>query len=89
MPRTKTPQQIAAGKLVSAIQKVQSFRSGTPQWHEADAVMNRAHSLHMASVLGTLSAELAGNTVAGYLGADWVACHPGVVLAAKQLEVEV
>ena len=89
MPRKKTPQQTAAGRLISAIQKVQSFRSGTEQWNEAQVVMDRAHELHQASIAGTLKLALAGKSIAQYLDVDWVACHPGVVDAALALEAEV
>jgi len=89
MPRKKTPQQSAAGQLVLAIQKVQSFRSGTEQWNEAQVVMDRAHELHLASIAGTLAQVLKGKSIAQYLDDNWVACHPGVVAAVKALEAEV
>jgi hypothetical protein len=89
MPRKKTTQQSAAGRLVSAIQKVQSYRSGTDQWNEAQVVMDRAHALHQASIAGNLALALAGKSIAQYLDSDWVACHPGVVSAAQALEAEV
>lgn len=89
MPRKRNPQQVAAGKLVLAIQKVQSYRAGTSQWHEAGEVMGRAHELHQAAVAGRLAGALSGKTIAQYLGANWVACHPGVMSAIEVLETEI
>jgi hypothetical protein len=89
MPKQKTPQLKAAGRLILAIQKVENYRAGTEQAHEAHVVMNRAHDLHMAAGAGSILAVLGGKSIAQYLGADWVACHPGVVAAVAALEDEV
>ena len=89
MPKKKTPQLKAAGQLVLAIQKVQNYRAGTEQAEQAHVIMNRAHDLHMAAGAGNILVKLGGKSVAQYLGADWVACHPGVVVAVAALEAEV
>jgi hypothetical protein len=86
MPRKKSPQRDAAGKLVSAIQKVWSYRSGTDQSDEAFHVMERAHGLVQAAASGKLSELLGNQSVVEYLGSPWVACHPGVMSAASALE---
>ena len=88
MPKKRTPQLKAAGQLILAIQKVQNYRAGTKQADEAHAIMNRAHDLHLAASAGNILAVLGRNSVAQYLGADWVACHPGVVAAVAALEAE-
>jgi hypothetical protein len=86
VPRARTKADSAAGKLISAVQKVWAYRFGTDQAAEADAVMNRAHDLHLAILAGRLDEVLSGRTIRDYLGADWIMCHPGVDKAVKSLE---
>lgn len=87
MPRNKTAQDLAAGQLIRAIQRVQNeFAGQLPQWNEAQEVMDRAHALHTAAVRGTMEHQLKGRTVIDYLGAQWVILHPQVLLAVESLE---
>jgi hypothetical protein len=86
MPRKRTPANRAAGKLISAVQKVWSYRAGTEQEAEVEAVMNRATELAQAISFGRLEQMLSGRSMRDYLGADWVACHPGVDRAVRTLE---
>ena len=86
MARVRTTAESAAGKLVSAIQKVWTYRIGTDQALEAESVMNRAHDLLSATRSGELNRLLAGRSVQDFLGADWVSCHPGVIRAAAAFQ---
>jgi hypothetical protein len=86
MPRKKTPTDVAAGRLVLAIQKVWGYRLGTNQAAAAEAAMNRAHDLQQAARSGTLEQLLGTRNTADYVGRDWVECHPGVKQAAANLE---
>src|ERR1700722_10173777 len=86
MPRKKTATDLAAGRMVLAIQKVWGSRLGTDKAAEAEAAMNRAHDLHQAARRGTLENLLGISTAADYVGRGWVECHPGVKQAAESLE---
>jgi len=86
MPRKKTPADIAAGQLVLAVQKVQNEHAGTEKGYEADAVLQRAHELHMAAVSGSLQAKLNGRNVMQYLGPQWVMLNPQVLAYIATLE---
>jgi len=89
MPRTRSSTEIAAGQLVSTIQKVWTYRAGTEQVAAAESVMNRAHDLLKAVKGGQLEALLAGQSVQEYLGSDWVKSHPGVARAVSDLDAEI
>lgn len=52
----------------------------------AEAVMNRAHQLHVAIIQKRLPEELAGRTIRQYLAAGWVLGEKGVTLALERLE---
>jgi hypothetical protein len=87
MTRRRTPAALAAGKLISSIQKVWDYRTGTEQAADAEAVMNRAHDIYQAILCNRLSEVLAGRSLRDYLGRDWVSCHPGVQQGVARLEV--
>jgi hypothetical protein len=86
MPRKKSPQRVAAGQLVLAIQKVWNYRLGTDQADAAYRVMELAHGLVQAAASGTLEQLLGNRSVAEHLGIDWVSCHPSVMTAVAALE---
>jgi len=86
MPRKKTATDIAAGRLVLAIQKIWGYRLGTDQAPAAEVAVNRAHDLHQAARGGKLEQLLGVGHTADYIGRDWVECHPGVKQAAEKLE---
>jgi hypothetical protein len=65
--------EAAAGRLIRAIQKEWSAEIGEAPASESEAVMNASHGLLQAArTPQTLAGELAGRTVAEYLGKDWV-----------------
>jgi hypothetical protein len=89
VPRKKTPADIAAGKLVLAIQNVWGYRLGTDQAADAEAAMNKAHELHQAAVAGKLHQILGNDSVVDYIGRAWVECHPSVKESVETLEATV
>ena len=78
MKPIKTPLEAAAGKLISAIQKIWLAESGSSTGDEAEAVMHHSHDLLIGAKTGTIAATLAGGTVAEFLGEAWVASHSGI-----------
>jgi hypothetical protein len=86
MARVRTTAESAAGKVISAIQRVWTHRLGTDQASEAESVMNRAHDLLTATRNGQSEPVLAGRTVRDFLGSDWVSCHPGVERAVAEFQ---
>ena len=87
MPRIRNSQDVAAGQLIRAIQRVQNgFAGQLPQWYEAQEVMDRAHHLQLAAVSGTLEQLLAGRAVIDYLGVKWIILHPQTLLSVQSLE---
>jgi len=78
MPRNKSPVEVAAGKLILAIQKEWGEVTGTDEANDAYEVMDRAHDLQMAAHRGSLDTLLSGKSVVSYLGVSWLANHPSV-----------
>ena len=86
MGRSRTESEIAAGKLVSAVQKVWGQYLGEPGAEVAEEVMNLAHELLKASSAQAMSEILGDRSVAQFLGETWVARHPSVNRAIDNLE---
>ena len=74
----RTPIEIAAGKLISAIQKEWTAELGEPRADQSEQAMNRAHDLLQAAKTGTVRECLNGQTVAQFLGQSWVQQHAAV-----------
>lgn len=89
MRPTRTAQQIAAGQLISAIQKEWMAEMGEPASTHSETVMNRAHELLQAASENRLHELLQECSIAEFLGHDWVATHPGVVAAIKALKLHI
>lgn len=86
MPRQKTAAEAAAGKLVSAVQKVWIEQAGEPEARLSEEMLHRSHLLLHAAKQCTLSTELGDKSVAEWLGADWVRANPRVLPAIARLQ---
>jgi hypothetical protein len=86
MPRRRTPIEIAAGKLVSAIQKEWGAELGTSPADVGEHVLGRAHGLLQAARAGTLDTVLGSTRVADFLGILWIKRHPDVLPAVLEFE---
>jgi hypothetical protein len=86
MPRKRTPADIAAARLISAVQKVWTDYIGTDEGYIAEAVINRAHDIHQAIIAQRLPGTLAGRTLRQFLDEDWITFYPGVDEAVRDLE---
>lgn len=86
MPRRRTPIEMAAGKLVSAVQKEWGVELGTSSADVGEHVLGRAHGLLQAASAGMLDAVLGSNSVADFLGILWIKRHPDVLPAVRELE---
>ena len=86
MARDRTESQIAAGKLISSIQKEWGLELGTPSADASERVMDLAHELLQAGSGQAMNAVLGELTLTQYLGDIWVARHPSVRPAIADLE---
>ena len=87
MPKQRGEISAAAGRLVSAIQKEWNAELGEHTATESEAVMHTSHGLLLAAKAETLESELAGRTVAQYLGEGWIGRHPSVIPAVRELQL--
>jgi hypothetical protein len=87
MARARSPVEVAAGKLISAIQHEWSAELGEPCAQESEAVMDSCHALLQAAKIGNLPLVLGTSTVTEYLGPRWVESHPNVQPYVQALEV--
>lgn len=87
MKKECTAIEVAAGKLISAVQHEWVTEAGTPEEQLGEYVLYRAHHLLQAAKAGSLSETLASYGVVGYLGAQWVGQHLSVMPMIKELEL--
>ncbi len=78
MPRKRSPTQAAAGKLVSAIQRIWAAQLGEIVAKETEQVLHRANELLAAVSRGETISVLESRSVMAYLGHAWVRAHPEV-----------
>ena len=86
MVRARSETELAAGKLISAIQKEWGKELGWPGAEESEAVMSKGHDLLQAGKAEALQALLAGRSVAEYIGCVWLEKHASVKPAVDTLE---
>ena len=86
MPRTRTPLEAAAGKLVSAISKEWSIEAGEASAELTEHVMHTPHSLLNAAKQGSIAGVVGSGTVSAFLGKQWVESHPNVWPSIYELE---
>ena len=87
MPKQRGELEEAAGRLTSAIQKEWGAELGQATAPESEEVMHTSHGLLLAAKSKSLGSELAGRTVAQYLGEDWIDRHPNVIPAVRALQL--
>lgn len=86
MKPDRSPVEIAAGKLISAVQREWHAEAGEASEPMSEEVMGACHDLLKAAKVGSLNKALGGKTVAQFLGEAWVASHPMVLPAIQALE---
>lgn len=87
MPKHRSELEAAAGQLILAVQKEweNDFFAGAGP--ENEAVVGTCHELLQAAKASALDTLLAGRSVAQHLGESWVARHPSVIPAVKELQL--
>lgn len=78
MPRNRTLLEVAAGKLISVIQREWMAEAGEPGSAASEAVMHTSHSLLQAAKSGSIKDVVGAGTVVDFLGTQWVHAHPRV-----------
>jgi hypothetical protein len=86
MPRKRTPTQVAAGKLVSAVQRVWTEQLGEVVAKQNEQVVHRAHELLAAVTRGDTMSLLESRSVIAFLGHAWVRAHPEVMPCIIEFE---
>ena len=86
MTPQRTAQEAASGKLISAIQKEWTAELGEPCADQSEQAMSRAHDLLQAAKTGAVRECLNGQTVAQFLGQNWVMQHARVLPSITKLE---
>lgn len=86
MPKRRTSYELAAGKLISAIQKVWGAQVGTGASDFSEDVMNAAHRLLQARTPEAASQLMGPLSVEQYLGDLWVRRHPAVRPLVNELQ---
>ncbi len=86
MPRLRSEEEFAAGKLISAIQKEWGKEQGKKAADITEEVMGLAHDLLNARSSEKMLALLGSRTLSEYLGELWVVRHPSVLPVITQLE---
>jgi hypothetical protein len=86
MPRVRNQQELLAGQLVLAIQKIWNAQAGEPEAEESEQVMHASHNLLQAAKQGTLPKLLLGKHVVSYLGEEWFQRNSSALQAANELQ---
>lgn len=86
MTRSKSLIEVAAGHLISAIQKEWNEELGTEQAAKSESVMYLAHDLLNACKRNDLGKLLGSKSIEEFLGQNWVQVHPYVQPAIAALQ---
>lgn len=86
MPKFRTEAEVAAGKLISAIQKVWDGQMGEDSAAESEAVMHTSHELLQAASSGGVAELLQGRSIRDFLGQSWVQSHPEILPHLNRLQ---
>jgi len=86
MVKEKNKLEIAAGKLISAIQKEWNTELGEPEAEISEEIMNKGHDLLEGAKNNNLEGLLKGMSVTQFLGDLWVHKHQGVKESILNLE---
>jgi hypothetical protein len=87
MPKQKTEIEMAAGRLISTIQKEWTTELGEESAPESEEVMHTSHQLLKAAMTNSLTSLLDGRTIAQFLGPSWVGRHPRVMPAIREFQL--
>ena len=87
MKKPKSKLEVAAGKLISAIQKEWGAETGELVADQSEEVISKGHSLLCGSKNGNVEAVLDGRSVTQFLGDLWVHRHPNVKRSIDDFEV--
>ena len=77
---------MAAGKLISAIQKEWNEEAGLPEADASEDVMGKGHDILKAAKNNNISVILNGLTITQYLGDSWIHEHPNIKQCISNLE---
>ncbi|MCZ4303194.1 hypothetical protein O4G98_00460 [Zoogloeaceae bacterium G21618-S1] len=88
MTNKRTGAQMAAGKLISAIQKEWGNELGDAIAQSTEKVMDLAHELLQERTPERMRILLKNRTLTEYLGEHWVKHHPSTESAIAALEKE-
>ncbi|KWT97695.1 MULTISPECIES: hypothetical protein [unclassified Variovorax] len=87
MTRSRTPLEVAAGKLIAAIQKEWDIEAGEPESAAGEHAMHATHELlQAASKFGSIVSVIGSGSVSAFLGEQWVQAHPKVLPYIAALE---
>lgn len=90
MARQKSSLELAAGKLISAVQKEWNRHAGEGDIErQSEEVVYKAHDLLKAKTPEAIKALLGEKSVAEHLGKDWLSSHPQVMQYVGILENEI
>lgn len=78
MPRARTTLEVAAGRLISAIQREWGTEAGESSAEASEKVMHASHSLLQAAKAGSIAIVVGSGSVSEFLGKQWVHAHPKV-----------
>jgi len=71
MKSNRTTPEIAAGKLVSAIQREWTSEAGEPAAEASEAVLHSAHRLLLAAKEGNVGSVIGTKSISEFLGTTW------------------
>ncbi|WCM92342.1 hypothetical protein M5C99_18580 [Acidovorax sp. NCPPB 2350] len=87
MARSRKSIEIAAGKLIAAIQKEWHSEAGEPESADSERVMHAAHELLLAAhEFASIETVVGSGSVSAFLGEQWVQAYPLVVPYIAALE---
>lgn len=86
MKKQRTLLELAAGKLIVAVQQQWHLEAGEPGDAVSEQAMHKCHDLLSASKTETHEQLLRGGSVADFIGRAWVRAHPGVSAAIEAYE---
>ena len=89
MAKDKNKIEIAAGNLISAIQKEWNNEIGEPEAVTSEEIMNKGHDLLKGAKNNNLENVLKGMSVSQFLGDMWVQKHQSVKKSILSLEAAI
>jgi hypothetical protein len=78
MSKNKSSLEVAAGKLISSIQKEWGNELGAPRADISEDIMDKAHDILAAVKDDSILELLNGDSVSSFIGELWIKQHPNV-----------